>query len=160
MVMMVSTTLRSSSMPFSARRRFILPSNSKGLLTTATVREPSSRLNSATTGAPPVPVPPPMPAAMKTMSAPCSTCWMRSVSSWAAFLPTSGSPPAPKPRVVVAPNWSFTGARLRSRAWESVLAAMKSTPTIWEVIMSLMALPPAPPMPRTLILADSSLGTN
>src|SRR5665648_387158 len=37
---------------------------------------------------------------------------------------------------------------------------MKSTPTIWEAIISLMALPPAPPTPNTLILADNSLGTN
>jgi len=42
-------------------------------------------------------------------------------------LPTSGSPPAPKPRVTSGPNWILTGARLRSRAWASVLAAIKST---------------------------------
>ncbi len=47
-----------------------LPSKAKGLVTTATVRMPSSRAISATTGAAPVPVPPPMPAVMNSMSAP------------------------------------------------------------------------------------------
>jgi hypothetical protein len=47
-----------------------LPSKSKGLVTTATVRMPISLAISATTGAAPVPVPPPMPAVMKTMCAP------------------------------------------------------------------------------------------
>ena len=63
-----STFWRSSSMPCSAwvmRRR---PSKPKGLVTTPTVRMPASRAISATTGAAPVPVPPPMPAVMNTMS--------------------------------------------------------------------------------------------
>ena len=42
----------------------------KGFVTTATVSMPSSRAICATTGAAPVPVPPPMPAAMNTRSAP------------------------------------------------------------------------------------------
>ena len=49
------------------RRR---PSNGNGLVTTATVRMPISLASCATTGAAPVPVPPPMPAVMNTMSAP------------------------------------------------------------------------------------------
>ena len=41
-----------------------------GFVTQATVSAPSSFAMAATTGAAPVPVPPPMPAVMKTMSAP------------------------------------------------------------------------------------------
>ena len=52
------------------RRCACLPSIAKGLVTTATVRMPSSLATCATTGAAPVPVPPPMPAVMNTMSAP------------------------------------------------------------------------------------------
>ena len=52
---------------------------------------------SATTGAPPVPVPPPLPAVMKTMSAPFSTSSISSRWSSAAWRPISGSEPAPRP---------------------------------------------------------------
>ncbi len=58
-----------------ALKRF-LPSKVKGLVTTATVSAPISRATSATIGAAPVPVPPPIPAVMKTMSAPSSTSAM------------------------------------------------------------------------------------
>ena len=53
-----------------ARRR---PSKPNGRVTTPMVSAPSARAISATTGAPPVPVPPPSPAVTKTMSAPLST---------------------------------------------------------------------------------------
>ena len=56
------------------------------------------------TGAAPVPVPPPLPAVMKTMSAPFSTSSISSRCSSAAMRPTSGSLPAPSPRVSVAPD--------------------------------------------------------
>ncbi len=36
---------------------------------------------------------------------------MRSVSSSAALRPISGSEPAPRPRVMSFPSWSFIGAR-------------------------------------------------
>ena len=49
-------------MPDSALRMRVLPSKANGLVTTAMVRIPMSRAISATTGAAPVPVPPPMPA--------------------------------------------------------------------------------------------------
>ena len=61
-----------------------LPSKGKGLVTTATVRIPSSRAISATTGAAPVPVPPPMPAAIKIMSDPLIAARIFSRSSSAA----------------------------------------------------------------------------
>ena len=57
-------------MPLSAARERLLPSISNGRVTTATVRMPSSLASCATTGAAPVPVPPPMPAVMNSMSAP------------------------------------------------------------------------------------------
>ena len=79
MTMSVSTSSRMVSMPFSAwfeRRR---PSKVNGRVTTPMVSAPSERAMRATTGAPPVPVPPPSPAVTKTMSAPFRTS---SISSW------------------------------------------------------------------------------
>ena len=66
----VSTYCCSSCRPASARRMRWRPSNRNGLETTPTVRMPRSRAQRATNGAAPVPVPPPMPAVMNTMSAP------------------------------------------------------------------------------------------
>ena len=57
-------------MPFSACARRRLPSKENGLVTTPTVKAPISLATSATIGAAPVPVPPPMPAVTNTMSAP------------------------------------------------------------------------------------------
>ena len=54
------------------------PSNPNGLVTMPTVSAPSSRAMRATIGAAPVPVPPPSPAVMNTMSAPLSSDLMRS----------------------------------------------------------------------------------
>ena len=65
-----STFLVSSAMPWSATIERLLPSIWNGRVTTATVRMPSSRAICATTGAAPVPVPPPMPAVMNTMCTP------------------------------------------------------------------------------------------
>src|SRR5690554_2012101 len=76
-VMRVSTAAARFSMPFSAWRRRRRPSKWKGLVTTPTVSAPSSRAIFAITGAAPVPVPPPMPAVTKTISAPRKTSSMR-----------------------------------------------------------------------------------
>src|SRR5262245_652522 len=124
-----------------------------GLVTTATVRMPRSFASDATTGAAPVPVPPPSPAVMKTMSAPSSSRVIVSGSSSAAPLPTSGLEPAPSPWVSLAPSWIFTGAGEARSACRSVLATMKSTPVNSAAIMRLTALPPPPPRPITLIFA-------
>ena len=70
MMISVSTTFCSSSTPDSAWRMRLAPSNWNGLVTTPTVRIPSSRADCAMIGAAPVPVPPPMPAAMKHMCDP------------------------------------------------------------------------------------------
>ncbi len=59
-------------MPASAARIRRVPSNRNGLVTTPTVSTPLLRAASAITGAAPVPVPPPMPAAMKHMFTPSS----------------------------------------------------------------------------------------
>ena len=70
--------------------RWRLPSNLNGRVTTATVRMPRLFAISAMTGAAPVPVPPPMPAVMNSMSAPSIMLAMRSRSSIAASRPISG----------------------------------------------------------------------
>ncbi len=85
-----SQCLPSSAMPVSAEPRRLRPSMSNGFVTTATVRMPSSFATCATTGAAPVPVPPPMPAVMNSMSEPSIISMMRSRSSIAAWRPDLG----------------------------------------------------------------------
>ena len=99
-----STLSLSNLIPSFATSIRFLPSNEKGLVTTPTVRIPICFAISATMGAPPVPVPPPIPAVIKTISAPLRTCDIRSLSSRAACRPTSGFAPAPKPLVKALPN--------------------------------------------------------
>ena len=130
-----------------------LPSYSKGRVTTATVKIPISLAMSATTGAAPVPVPPPMPAVMNTILAPFKASAMASRSSKAAFLPTSGFAPAPKPRVKLVPSCMRLGAWFSCNDCASVLALMNSTPCTELLIILLMALHPPPPIPMTLITA-------
>ena len=60
-------------MPCSATRMRFGPSMQNGFVTTATVKMPISFASCATTGAAPVPVPPPKPAVMNSMSAPSMT---------------------------------------------------------------------------------------
>src|SRR5579862_1151643 len=133
-----------------------LPSNAKGLVTTATLNAPSSLASEATTGAAPEPVPPPRPEVMKIMSEPSRASMILSVSSSAALRPTSGLAPAPRPLVSFAPSCSLTGAWHNFSAWRSVLAAINSTPSTLARIMRLTALQPPPPTPMTLILAGES----
>ena len=149
----VSHSLRSCSMPSSACPARFRPSNANGRVTTPIVSAPSLRAMLATTGAPPVPVPPPSPAVTKTMSAPLRTSSISSRWSSAAFRPTSGLAPAPRPRVSSRPTSSLTSASLISSAWASVLIAMNSTPLRPTSIIRLTALTPPPPMPTTLMTA-------
>ena len=151
--MTVSTQPISSARACSACSMRRLPSNAKGFVATATVSAPSSLARFATTGAAPLPVPPPKPAVTKTMSAPSSASRIFSVSSSAALRPTSGFAPAPSPLVSFAPNCSFTGACESFSACKSVLAAMNSTPSTFARIMRLTALEPPPPTPITFIFA-------
>ena len=148
-----SQCLPSSAMPVSAEPRRLRPSMSNGLVTTATVRMPSSFATCATTGAAPVPVPPPMPAVMNSMSEPSIISMMRSRSSIAAWRPTSGSAPAPSPLVMLQPICRPTFTLECLSACASVLTQMKSTPSIPAEIMCATALPPPPPTPITLITA-------
>ena len=66
----VSTSRASSSTPWSACSPRRAPSNENGFVTMPTVSAPISREMRATIGAAPVPVPPPEPAVMNTMSEP------------------------------------------------------------------------------------------
>ncbi len=122
-------------------------------MTTATVRAPASLAAWEMTGAAPVPVPPPMPAVMNTMSVFCTSSRTWSMLSRAALRPTSGFAPAPRPLVSLPPSWMVWSARDFSISWASVLAAMKLTPDRRDWIMLLMALPPPPPQPMTLFFA-------
>ncbi len=153
MVISESTFLVSSAMPWSATIERLLPSMWNGRVTTATVRMPSSRAICATTGAAPVPVPPPMPAVMNSMSQPLISSMMRSRSSTAACRPISGSAPAPSPLVMLLPICSAVFTFEALSACESVLTQMKSTPSMPAATMCETALPPPPPTPITLITA-------
>ena len=155
-VIIVSTCFFNSFQPSSAFFILAFASKKKGLVTTATVSAPISLLIFATTGAPPVPVPPPRPAVIKTISAPLSTPRISSRLSRAASLPRSGSAPAPSPLVMPGPSCRQTSALEFSRACMSVLAAMNSIPRSLLSTMVLTAFPPPPPIPITLILANDS----
>ena len=74
----VSTSSASAWMPVSAACRRREPSKPNGLVTMPTASAPISLAMRAITGAAPVPVPPPSPAVMKTMSEPLSRDFTRS----------------------------------------------------------------------------------
>ncbi len=156
MTISVSTCFCSSSMPASADNARFLPSNANGFVTTPTVRMPMSRAALAITGAAPVPVPPPMPAAMKHICAPFSASCTCSIVSSAAARPISGRLPAPNPCVIFAPSWMRWLALDCFSACASVFATRNSTPCTSARIMFAIALPPAPPTPITAIRGFSS----
>ena len=153
MTICVSTLSLRCTMPCSACTERRRPSKPNGRVTTPIVRAPAAFATSATMGAPPVPVPPPSPAVMKTMSAPSSASSISARCSSAACRPISGSLPAPRPRVRFLPISNFTSASLISSAWASVFTATNSTPFRPASIIRLMAFTPPPPMPTTLITA-------
>jgi len=74
------------------------------------VSAPSSFATSATTGAAQVPVPPPSPQVINTMSAPSRSDLISSRDSSAAFFPTSGLLHAPSPPVIILPRLSLLSA--------------------------------------------------
>ena len=78
MTISVSAASRSARTPAAACVFLRLPSNPNGDVTMATVSAPTSRAIRATTGAAPVPVPPPSPAVTNTMSDPRRAVLMRS----------------------------------------------------------------------------------
>ena len=149
-----STVSRRFLMPASACSILFLPSKSKGLVTTATVRMPISRAIFATIGAAPVPVPPPIPAVIKTISAPFRAAVRSSTLSSAALAPTSGFAPAPCPLVNFSPMATLYGATDLFKAALSVFTATNSTPSTPDSIIRLMALFPPPPTPTTLIFTS------
>mmetsp|Transcript_30017 Transcript_30017/g.64519 ORF Transcript_30017/g.64519 Transcript_30017/m.64519 type:complete len:254 (-) Transcript_30017:280-1041(-) len=122
-----STCCASLATAESACRVLRMPSKLKGFVTTPTVSAPADCAHSATIGAAPDPVPPPMPATTKTMSEPATICEICSKLSSAAAMPMSGLPPAPNPREVPAPRPRRFGERDASSAWMSVLIAQYST---------------------------------
>jgi len=65
--------------------------------------------------------------------------------------------PAPRPSVTLAPIWILRGALDCASDWASVFAMTNSTPSSFDEIMLLTALPPAPPTPRTVIRGFSSV---
>ena len=98
-----------------------------------TVKSPFSRANWAITGAAPVPVPPPIPAVMKTISvSSVNSLLSSSLLSMAASRPTSGSVPAPNPWF---PSFIFVLTELEAKACESVLQIIKSAPLMCNLSM-------------------------
>mmetsp|Transcript_53808 Transcript_53808/g.64936 ORF Transcript_53808/g.64936 Transcript_53808/m.64936 type:complete len:251 (-) Transcript_53808:292-1044(-) len=141
--------------PIASTACFILlvPSNINGLVTIPTVKAPHSFAISATTGAAPLPVPPPIPLVTNTRSLPSTIAAISSRLSSAAMRPTSGFPPAPRPRVTPMPILSTCAplALDRPRACASVFTAQNSTPSTRVSIMRSTALDPPPPTPITLM---------
>ena len=105
----VSTWDLSRWMPSSAARALRMPSNEKGRVTTPTVSAPVSLAISAITGAAPVPVPPPMPAATNIMSESRTASYSSSLLSSADLIPRSGLPPTPLPPVSWSPMRILSG---------------------------------------------------
>ena len=152
----VSTCSLIRSIPPRAFTIRVLASKRKGLVTTPTVRIPISFASLATTGAAPVPVPPPIPQVTNTISAPFREAEISSALSSAAFSPISGLAPAPNPFVSFSPICNKLGALHSCNACLSVFTPMNSTPSICSSIILFTALLPAPPTPTTIILAADS----
>jgi hypothetical protein len=103
-------------------------------------------------GAAPVPVPPPMPAAMKHHVRAFARFDDLRRLSWRRPCPTSGRAPAPRPSVMAlmaeldAVGRAGARQRLRVGVRDHELDALQLAS-----IMLLTALPPAPPTPNTTI---------
>ena len=110
MTIRVSTLPLICSIPARALVIRAFASKRKGFVTTPTVRMPMSLAILATTGAAPVPVPPPIPQVTNTISAPSRAAAISSALSSAAFSPTSGLAPAPRPLVSFSPICNSLGA--------------------------------------------------
>ena len=153
MTMVVSQCSRRLFRPFMAFSILILPSALNGRVTTPMTKAPCLLAISATTGAEPVPVPPPMPAVTNTMFAP-STYFRRSPSdSSAACCPISGMAPAPSPLVVDLPSRTLFGACMASRCRASVLQATMVAPDTpaWVTLLAVFEPPPPQPMMEIFI---------
>ena len=156
----VSTLSFKVFIPISAWSNLFLPSNGKGLVTTPTVSIPIDLAISAITGAAPVPVPPPIPAVINTISAPFIDWEISSLLSSAAFLPISGLAPAPNPFVNLSPICIFWDACESIKACLSVFIAINSTFFNPSIIILFTALFPPPPHPITFIWANCCTSTS
>ena len=123
-----------------------------GLVTIPTVSIPLSLANLAITEAPPVPVPPPMPAVINNMSQWSNFLDISPIDSSVAILPISGSEPVPNPLVNEIPNSILLAEQDLLRDWVSVFAEKKFTSSESDEIILSTALIPAPPIPKTDIL--------
>jgi len=115
-VIKVSTFSFKASNPSIDFHILFCPSNENGFVTTQTVNAQSSLAISAITGAAQVPVPHPKPQVINTISAPSNADLISSEDSSAAFLPISGSLPAPRPPVIILPILILVGAKLEYKA--------------------------------------------
>ena len=124
------------------------------------VSRPASMAILPMTGAAPVPVPPPIPAVMKTIRVSPAVRAIRICSplSSAASLARSGLAPAPRPLVTVGPIIILSSTGLWSSACLSVLHRRKDTPGTEPLVnIFVTALPPPPPTPTTLMSCLISL---
>ena len=155
---MASTYFFNFSIPASACAIRFLPSQLKGLVTKAIVKIPKSLAICATTGAAPVPVPPPIPAVINNISVLSRALVICSLTSNAAFSPIFGSAPHPSPFVVSTPNCNLFGTSLQLNTCKSVFINQKSTPAslAWNILFT--AFPPPPPTPATFILVGFIFG--
>ena len=159
------TTISASRLPCifaipSLAMRFLrAPSKEKGTVTTPTVNMPMSLASLATTGAAPVPAPPPMLAVTKTRSAPRIASLILSASPFAAASPISATPPVPRPFVNSRP---MAIARMPTSSicaicFASVLTAINSTSSSFPSAMRAMTLLPPPPTPMIFIVTTAFL---
>ena len=119
------------------------------MVTIPMVNIPIFRATLATTGAEPVPVPPPMLAVINTIFVPSlNRCSMSAIFFSASDFPISGFPPAPSP----SPSSILTGTGDGASDLLSVLHTASVTPEIFSSYMFLTALHPPPPTPITLMI--------
>mmetsp|Transcript_7248 Transcript_7248/g.20904 ORF Transcript_7248/g.20904 Transcript_7248/m.20904 type:complete len:276 (-) Transcript_7248:718-1545(-) len=159
----VSTSSASRAMASLACFMRFRPSKANGLVTTPIVRAPIFLACCATTGAAPEPVPPPMPAVTKTRSLPRIAFLISGMLSCAACWPTSGSPPQPRPRVILSPRARILLQLLDRRTCWSVFKDQNLTRLVEAALtptMRLIALPPPPPTPTTLMLHFSAISSS
>ena len=120
------------------------------MVTMPMVSMPCSRAMRATTGAAPVPVPPPMPAVMNTILVlSVNRSAIFSSLSKAAWRATEGTLPAPSP---VSPISSLLGTEEFLSACSSVLHTQNDTFSMFWLYMCCTALLPPPPTPITFMM--------